>query len=83
MFLYANLPLKHITPKSWSLHCIHFINDKYCGQFVDTICDFITHPIFSGALGKTTQKKTVGKENNGRMTNFYNRLQLAKYKLFP
>ena len=71
-----------MTPELWSLHCIQFINNKYYGQFVDTIFDFITRPIFSAALGKTTQKKTVSKESNGRVTNFYNRLELAKYKLF-
>ena len=73
-----------MTPELWSLHCIEFINNKYYGQLVDTIFDFITRPILpnSAALGKTTQKKTVGKESNRRVTNFYNRLQSAKYKLF-
>ena len=46
------------------------------------IFDFITRPIFFEALGRTTQKKNVRKGNNGGVTNFYNRLQLAKYKLF-
>ena len=82
IFPHADLPLKHMTPESWLLYCIQFINNKYYGQFVDTIFDFITRPIFSAALGKTTQKKTVRKESNGRVTNFYNRLELAKYKLF-
>ena len=84
IFPYANLPLKHMTPELLSLHCIEFINNKYYGQLVDTIFDFITRPILpnSEALGKTTQKKTMGKESNRRVTNFYNRLQSAKYKLF-
>ena len=28
-----------MTPELWSLHCIQFINNKYYGQFVDTIFD--------------------------------------------
>ena len=39
IFPYANLPLKYMTPELWSLHCIQFINNKYYGQFVDTISD--------------------------------------------
>ena len=79
-FPYANLPLKHMTPKSWSPHCIHFTNNKCYGQFFDTIFDNTSNIFWN--IGKNHLEETVGKLNNGRVANFYNRLQLAKYKLF-
>ena len=54
IFPYANLPLKDVTPKSCSPHCVLYINNKYYRQLVDAIFDFITRPIFSGPLDKIT-----------------------------